>query len=125
MTDLVGIEPTRSHGEGEVLTRAGRDWTAPHASWVLYSPLPKSAQPEEQVEALLDILEPHAEGVRQAATLYNGGVLIGLMSDDRLFGFDLTREVVRRLAALNLALTTDLYLFANEVGEDSGSATAV
>lgn len=125
VTDLVCIEPSRANGEGEVLQRAGRDFVAPRASWILRSPLPKSVQPEEQIEALLTLIEPHADGVRKAAELYNGGVLIGLMSDDRLFGFDLTREVVQRLAALSLAVTTDLYLFANELSKKPNSTTAV
>ena len=126
VTETIGIEPTRSYKNGDELPlKSGGTWNSHRTSWRLYSPLPKTASAEDHDLALLDRLEPHAERVRRASELYNGAVQIGLLSKDRVFGFDLGRDEVRRLAALGLGLTTDLYLFANEVGDQEAPAPAV
>ncbi|MEO0557258.1 MAG: DUF4279 domain-containing protein [Bacteroidota bacterium] len=113
VTEMVGVEPTLSYGEGEVVQRAGRDFTAPRASWILRSPLEKAAAQEDLIDALLDVLEPHADGVRKATELYVGGIVVGRTSDDHHWGYHLTRRAVQRIAALNLAVDTDIYLWAN------------
>jgi len=113
VTELVGISPTRSHGKGEIIQRAGRDFVAPRASWILNSPRSKSDPAEDLIEALLDLLEPHADGVRQAAEQYPSGIVIGRTSEAHRFGFNLTPTAIQRIAALNLGVDTDIYLFSN------------
>jgi hypothetical protein len=73
VTGLVGFAPTKSWLTGEPWPNYPKA-TRRNAGWEFQSPLPLEAHVEEHIEALLRILEVHAQGVRKAIEQYEAEI---------------------------------------------------
>jgi hypothetical protein len=108
VTVALGLAPTEAHRRGEPrrtrrATITGKPPTYRVGIWWLDSPLPTSATVQEHVEWLLDRLEPRAEEVRKiAATGIKPDFFVSVLPLSTQFGFELSPEVMRRIAALNI-----------------------
>ncbi|MFI5851796.1 DUF4279 domain-containing protein [Micromonospora chalcea] len=119
VTRLVGLEPTRVHRHGEALgPRVRRS-----SGWYVDVPQRDEYDTELLLSELLDVIEPHAEGLahaQQVLGLRAGiNVVIEMRSGRDKAGdilvttpaFHLTAATMRRLAGLNLWLDCDQYVY--------------
>lgn len=113
LSALTSLKPTHIINKGDTRGRATRKW--PYHS-IEFEPNPEPASFEEKLESLLTFLEQDAPGthslvdqaagyIRVISELYNGNRSLG--------SIHLDKDLVRRLAALNLAVDFDLYAEGN------------
>ena len=109
VTRQLGFEPTSAHNRNDPLP-SGR--TRRRGSWHVVSPLSRETVIlSDHVEALLPILEAHAESVAKIANQFKVGIqCVGYYTDAHP-GFHFTAETISRVAALNLSIDFDLYCF--------------
>jgi hypothetical protein len=119
VTRLVGLEPTRIHRRGEAVgQRVHRS-----SGWYVDVPQRDECDTELVLRDLLDVIEPHAEGLahaRQVLRLRAGVNVVVEMHSGRdgagdilvtTPAFHLTAETMRRLAGLHLWLDCDQYVY--------------
>ncbi|MFF5219394.1 DUF4279 domain-containing protein [Micromonospora sp. NPDC000442] len=119
VTQLVGLEPTRVHRRGEAMgQRIHRS-----SGWYVDVPQRDEYDTELLLTELLDVIEPHAEGLaraRQMLALQAGvNVVIEMHSGQDGAGdvlvttpaLHLTVGTIRRLATLHLWLDCDQYVY--------------
>ncbi|WP_326550122.1 DUF4279 domain-containing protein [Micromonospora sp. NBC_01813] len=119
VTRLVGLEPTRIHRRGEAVgQRVHRS-----SGWYVDVPQREEYDTELVLRELLDVLDPHAEGLayaRQVLGLRAGVNVVIEMHSGRDGAGDilvttprihLTAETMRRLADLCLWLDCDQYVY--------------
>jgi hypothetical protein len=109
VTELVGLTPTRAWAKGEPIASA-KSVGQTHSRWELHSPLVGHASVEEQLDALLALLEPRANAVRNAAKHFEASVRVLVESSHANPSFHFTAAQVQRLSSLNLALDADFYV---------------
>lgn len=108
VTALLGMEPTAAWKKDERVPGAPRA-RRPTSAWRLQSPLPRTAAFEDQLRALLDILETKADNVRAAARRYGAQITCAAYFHGVNPGFGLSASDLARIAALGLAMDFDLY----------------
>ncbi len=117
----VGVPPTESSSEGEVIR--GTQKRRKFSRWSLYSRLERSAELEKHIADVLDQLDKNKNGFRELSLEYGGTMeLVGYF---RVYypGIVFEREIVERLAEYSLSIDCDFY-FPSSV-EDGWSAAAV
>lgn len=108
VTSIMGVEPSASWLRGEPVPphpRARRT----HSRWALQSGLPPTSAFEEQLSALLDKLEPLADGVRRVASRFTALVWAAIYTDDRNPVLHVSASAAGRLARLGLGIDFDVY----------------
>lgn len=109
VTKLLGLEPTRICIPGQPGSPTSRV-PSRHHGWEFNSPLPLTAHIDEHLEALLQVLEPHAEAIRAASEKFKVGINSYVYYYvDWQPGIHLTERSVRLLADMNLSVDFDLY----------------
>jgi hypothetical protein len=107
VTDLLGIEPSRSFEIGDVLGRISPR-TAVHAQWSLDSPIDERPL-EVHLGLLCDQLEPVTKQLHDLAA--NGYVMdwFCFVDSGSQGSIELDHALLQRLAAFPVDLTLDLY----------------
>jgi hypothetical protein len=107
ISSSLGLQPTESWSKGD---SGIYNPSRPDSGWCLYSPLPRSnMRIEEHIAALLPLLEPSAEFVRELGDRYTTYlVCVGYFSESSP-SFFLSKKVVGRIAGLGLSIDCDLY----------------
>jgi len=119
VTALLGLEPTEAYSRGDVCTLpSGVEYQRRKSAWRLDSPLPRTAHVDDQIEALLCLIEPHAEAIREAASRYSVGICCAIYYVDQTPGIHLAERTVRRLGSLGLSVDFDLYFLLEQAGDD-------
>ena len=108
VTALLGMEPTAAWRKGDAIAGLRRA-CRPTSAWRLQNPLPRTASFEDQLQALLEILEPGADQVRAAAERYGAQISCAAYFASFNPGFGLSADHVARVAALGLSMDFDLY----------------
>lgn len=112
VSKAAGIESNRQWIKGEAYGDKGGVRT--HSRWELASPAAPDASFETQLNALLDLLEKHAESIRAVAVSFEAGVNVAAYFRESFNpGFHASASTLKRLADLGLSLDFDLY-FLNE-----------
>ena len=113
ITKCMGLEPTRAWNKGD----PGRYKNEMSFSgWDLYSPMPRGDKAiDEQLEALLPVLEQRAAAIHDIAKKYQAGISCVGYFNNFSPGFHLSRETVSRIAALGLSVDFDLYCSNDEL----------
>ncbi|MHA7837914.1 MAG: DUF4279 domain-containing protein [bacterium] len=112
VTKAAGIAPTRQWVKGDSYGDKGGIRT--HSRWELASPAAPDASFETQLDALVDLLEKHAESIRAVAASFDSGVNVAAYFRESFNpGFHASAPMLKRLADLGLSLDFDLY-FLNE-----------
>ncbi|GAB7043437.1 MULTISPECIES: DUF4279 domain-containing protein [Catenuloplanes] len=127
ITEIVGLQPTEAHRRGDPAT--GRPWPRHRSSaWRYEQPAAATYDTEDVVRRLLDAIEPHADGIRAACRTLGLGaraeVVIEMHAtrkntyDDALVvttpAISYSAETVARLAALDLSIDHDQYVFLGD-----------
>jgi hypothetical protein len=113
VTKLMDIAPTEAWLVGDPFPNHSTA-TRNHSRWTLASGCSKEAPVEEHLGALLTILEQRCERVREAAQRYEVEIQCAIYYEDETPGIHLSEEVIRRVAALGLAIDLDLYFVDGE-----------
>jgi hypothetical protein len=120
VTGLVGIEPTSAWATGDPGMRGE---PRRFARWTLASPAGEDAPVEDQLAALLPLLEARAAAVAEAARRFEAGIRCAAYFHEANPGFHLDAALVARVAALGLSLDFDLYCLGGAaVDESTGTA---
>ena len=106
VTDLLGIAPTSAWATGDPGLRGH---PRRFARWNLASPAGENATVEDQLAALLPLLEARAAAVAEAARRFEAGIHCAAYFREVNPGFRLDAALVARVAALGLSLDLDLY----------------
>jgi hypothetical protein len=113
VTELTGLEPSKSYSTGEPVPNHPTALRR-HGAWELYSPLPLSADVEDHLEALLKLLEANAESVRRAQVKFDAGISCAIYYHGGCNeGFHLSEALVERTAKLGLSLDFDMYFLGD------------
>jgi Domain of unknown function (DUF4279) len=109
ITESLGIVPTRSHDAGDPRSKRNpKPW--PHAMWGLESDLPKERALHEHLSQLCDAVEPKASALRDlAAHGYELDWFCFIDIQNGQGGVAIDPEILRRLAALPVVLSLDVY----------------
>lgn len=109
VTSMIGLEPTYIQVAGCPVPRAPTMIARVHR-WVLDSPLTPDAHLDDHVEALLQLLEPHAEKVKAASETFKAGIYaVVYYHKDFNPGHGLSAHHVKLIASMNLSIDYDLY----------------
>lgn len=115
VTRLIGVVPTEAYAKGDhYVSSTGEILLHRESAWRLHNPLPRTAHVDDQIEALLDLIEPYSEGIREAVARYEVGVGCAIFYSDFTPGIHLSENVVPRIAALGLSIDFDLYFLSEE-----------
>ena len=115
VTQLAGFEPTEAWVVGQP-TRKRPDVAHKHSRWTFESPLALSAPVEEHLDALLSVLETHADGVHAVSVRLPVEIVCAVYFRTFTPGFHLPQQLLSRVGALGLDIDFDLY-FVGENGE--------
>jgi len=130
VTRLVGLVPTGAYRRGDPHPHfaAGRRFSA----WTYELPPAQTYVTEEAVSALLDVIEPFADGLARACTMLGlvAGVSVVIEMHGRRDGDGIqlstaavsySAATVRRLARLGLSVAHDQYVLIDEPHAPSAS----
>ena len=116
VTAIVGRQPTNFQVKGE---RVGKSAILRKQSlWEIDSGRPEQADLAEHLESLLTILEEHATGVRKLASTVHAGIQCAAYWHTSQPGFHLSRELISRVAALDMSLDFDMYCVGEAEAEE-------
>lgn len=122
VTNLICLAPTKSWLVGDPIFNHPTA-TRSNTKWEFESPLPLESDVEDHIEALLSVLEENVEGVSKAVEHFSAEIrcTIYYYENSCNQGFNLSENVIARIAKLGLSIDFDLYFLGNEskVSEDS------
>ena len=121
VTALLGVEPTKAWAAGD-LGPGGEPWR--YGRWELASPAGEAASVEDQLAALLPLLEARADAVAEAARRYAVGIQCAAYFREVNPGFHLDAGLLARVAALGLSLDFDMYCLGAPQVQQEPPATA-
>lgn len=115
VTQLMQLEPKRVLVAGQPKPNVPKMLSRQN-SWILESPLPSSAHVEEHIEALLVLLQSHAEAITTLINVYQAeaGINCAIYYKDFNSGIHLSHNITRRVASLGLYLGFDLYFLGGK-----------
>jgi hypothetical protein len=120
VTELLGIAPTSAWATGDPGIRGQ---PRRFARWALASPAGEDASVEDQLAALLPLLEARAAAVAEAARRFEAAIQCAACFREANPGFHLDAALVARVAALGLSLDFDLYCLG-AAADDETTGTA-
>lgn len=117
LSALTTLEPTGGWDTGEQRKSGNSVY---NFTSLEFEPNPEADEFEDKIKKLLDFLDQDSEGVRAlvdkasgyiqvATSFHNGNTMLG--------GHHLDREIIRRLASLDLKIDFDLYANGNKFSE--------
>jgi hypothetical protein len=107
VTALFGCRPTRAHRRGE--RKGPRSLPYRRGAWLLVSRCMAPEEPESLMRAFLDKLPASDAFWTKLHAAYDVQLWFGLFLRASNRGFDLSPEIMARLASLRLALIFDIY----------------
>lgn len=107
ITLLLGVVPTSSHRRGDV--RGPRGWPARMGAWFLECRGKPPNGPNELTKAVLDQVPGDPERWKSIKERFDIQMRYGVHLSGWNKGFDLSRELVARVAAIGATLSFDLY----------------
>ncbi len=108
LSRILGAQPTLCRRKGEVIPdRDGR--VAETGSWLLSSQQQSKKPLGDQIEALFARLTDDLEVWRQLSSMYRGDLFCGVWSEHFNRGFELSPELLQRIAARGLRVGFDIY----------------
>jgi hypothetical protein len=110
VTRAMGIEPTNAWAKGEPIPGPGHGRRT-HSRWVLQSALPLAEPIEAHFDNLLPQLECRREAVAEVRSRFDACLAVAAYCDEFNQEFQLTADVIQRVAALGLEVDFDLYFF--------------
>ncbi len=121
ITRKLELEPTKTWHKGDVWFRAPR--LRPESNWEIHSPVDRSEIfLDAHIKAVLDIIEPKRV---QIAELQAQGCTIGINCVGSYYGshpgFNLSAELLSRLAAFSMDVDFDLYCYCADEEEEEQS----
>lgn len=124
VTQLLSIEPTKAWVAGDQFPNHPTAKLT-HSRWVLGSGSGTEVAVEEQLEALLNLLEARREQVREAARRYSVEIQCAVYYEDFTPGINLSEQTIRRVADLGLSIDFDLYFLGNadSAGEEDQTSS--
>ncbi len=118
VTEALGIAPTSAWAEGDPLP-GGPAIRRTSSVWMLQSPLPLQAHVDDHIEALIPLLEPLKERIRDCAGRFSTGIGCAIYYyQDFTPGIHFSQEAVQRIAALGLDIDLDLYFLGGDTERD-------
>jgi hypothetical protein len=118
ITQALGLVPSETWRKGDPATPKG---IRTHTRWSLRSPVSPSHTFQQQIRALLPLLEDHAEGVRDIARRYAAGIrCYAYYHEEYNPEVHLPADLVQRIAALGLSVDFDLYFLPDDNPKKSG-----
>ena len=114
ITDLIGVQPSQTWLTGDSIQRTALK--RKHDGWSLATDPANELDLAKPVQALLDVLEPHREGILEAKRKYdlNAEFSIGAYVEEDIPIVHFEESLVARIALLEAAIDVDIIL----VGED-------
>ncbi len=122
VTSLLGFAPTSAWLAGDPLPNHPTARRT-HSKWSFHSPLPLHAHPNNHLDALLTLLEPHAARIRECAARFSTQVSCAIYYRDFAPGIHLSPSILQRITALDIPLDFDLY-FLGENGNSNAAGNA-
>jgi hypothetical protein len=113
VTKLMDIAPTDAWRVGDPVPDQPTT-TRNHSQWTLASGCGLEAPVEDHLHALLTILEERRQRIREVALRYAVELQCAIYYEEDTPGIHLSEDVVRRVAALGLAIDLDLYFVGGE-----------
>jgi hypothetical protein len=108
ITAELGIDPDQQWIKGESINEQGGIHT--HSRWAITRPISMEDSLENQLGALLEVLEARADAVRSVAADYEAGICVyGYIREATHPETYLEPETLARLVELNLSLDFDFY----------------
>ncbi len=108
ITAELGFDPDQHWIKGESINDQGGVHT--HSRWAIARHISKEDSLENQLGALLDVLEARADAVRSVAANYEAGICVyGYIREATHPETYLEPEMLARLVRLNLSLDFDFY----------------
>ena len=114
VTKIMGVEPSRSWIKGEPTSY--KLWgVQSHSRWELRTPADPSLSLEDQLIALLLLLQDYKAQIHEVSEKYEAGICCyAYYYSEFNPGLHLSESIIRRLADLRLSIDFDLYF----LGED-------
>ena len=108
ITARLGIDPDQRWIKGESISDKGG--TLAQSRWAITRPISMDDSLENQLGALLDMLEARADEVRSMVATYEAGICVyGYIREATHPETRLEPQTLARLVALNLSLDFDFY----------------
>jgi hypothetical protein len=112
ITERVGLKPTESSREGELIPKSTMRRKV--SRWSLHSRLERSSSLEQHITDVLDQLDLNSAAFERLSSEMDGVLeLVGYFSS-YYPGLVFDREMVKRLARYSLSVDFDFYDFAHE-----------
>ena len=116
VTRLMGIEPTTAWGKGDPWPNHSH-LKHRHSLWSLESGLAPSESITAHFLDLLPALESRGEALLEVMKKFDAAIQVVAYWYCANPGFDLSADLVRRIAALGLSLDFDFYCLGDDVDE--------
>ena len=110
-SDLVAAlgTPTKSYDVGSLVSPRSQT-RRKHSGWILHSTGYETTQPlDEQIEELVQFAEAHSMALDRLRPMCTFDLFCGVAQRTINAGFHLRPDLTRRIAALELAITVDVY----------------
>jgi len=107
VTGLLGMQPSQVYRKGEVIEGASEP--ARVSTWDLYCPDDNRGSMADQISALVNMLWPKKDVLRQLASEFKAELNVASSCSDGNSVLSLNREMLRQLLELNLKLNCFFY----------------
>lgn len=116
---MTNLKPTKSWSKGDKSANGFQNFTK-----VIFEPNPEADEFDDKIEKLLDYLLTDKENIKRLVDNYGGYIQVSAMfhnGNTALGGVHLNKDIIRKLADLNLSIDFDLYAEGNLFKEEDGS----
>jgi Domain of unknown function (DUF4279) len=112
VTARTGLQPTESWRTGDRIGKTVRLYTM--NGWSLSSGLDSSAELDDHLRALLDLVEPVRPALSELSTRWELEVSCALYAREYVPACHFDRETIRRLASIGAEIDVDFYCLLEE-----------
>ena len=114
VTKIMSVEPSRSWIKGEPISDKLRGVQS-YSRWELRTPADPSLSLEDQLVALLPLLQDYKAQIREVSEKFEAGICCyAYYYEEFNPGLHLSEDTIRRLADLRLSIDFDLYFLAED-----------
>lgn len=125
VTQIAGLEPTEAWMKGDPI-KGNSGPLRNHSRWALKSPLKSESPVEDQLDALITILESHASGIQAVLARFPTSIWCAMYCKSANPVVRFSDRLLARIAALHLPMDLDVYFIReNQTNEyDQKSVTS-
>jgi Domain of unknown function (DUF4279) len=110
VTKIIGLPPTSFYEKGDLVSRKSQTpGYRQNSMWILESDLPADAMLDDHVDSICCLVELRSVALKTLRRDCSIDVFCGFFSDSEQAGFMLSKETIRKLAALEVDLIFDVY----------------